>query len=70
VYYLSGVSHGSGPVETLLERVSDEGAWHYVVAENALVDILQQPLPLFDGDAVLQDSSGAMLVKFPIQQDK
>jgi hypothetical protein len=69
-YYLSGVGHDSGPIETLLERISNKGAWRCMVAANALVDILQQPLPLFDGDAVLQDSSGALLIKFPIQQDK
>jgi hypothetical protein len=69
-YYLDGVGHGSGPVETLPERVPDEGAWRCVVAANAPVDILQQSLPLLGGDAALQDSSGAPLIKFPIQQGK
>jgi hypothetical protein len=65
-YYLDGIGHGSGPVETLLEHVPNEGTWHCVVATNALVDILQQPLPLLDGDAALQNSSGAPLIKFSI----
>jgi hypothetical protein len=52
-YYLDGVGHGSGPVETLLECISDEGAWCGVVATNTPMDILQQSLPLLDGDAAL-----------------
>jgi hypothetical protein len=68
-YYLDGVGHGGGPVETLPERVLDKGAWCCLVVANTLVDILQQSLPLLDGDAALQDSNGALLIKFLIQQD-
>jgi hypothetical protein len=68
-YYLSVVGHDSGPIETLSERVPDEGAWRHVVTANAPVNILQQPPPLFDGDAALQDSSGAPLIKLLIHQD-
>jgi hypothetical protein len=39
-YYLGGVSHGSGPVETLSERVPDEGAWRCVVTIDTPIDIL------------------------------
>jgi hypothetical protein len=39
-YYFDGVSHGGGPIETLLEYVSDKGAWHYMVTINAPMDIL------------------------------
>jgi hypothetical protein len=39
-YYLGSVSHDSGPVETLSERVLDEGAWCYMVAADAPVDVL------------------------------
>jgi hypothetical protein len=64
--YLNGIGHGSGPVKTLPECVSDKGAWHCVVTANSPMDILQQRPPLFNGDVALQDSSGALLIKFLI----
>jgi hypothetical protein len=39
-YYLSGVNHGSGPVETLSECVPNEGVWHCMVAVDAFMDVL------------------------------
>jgi hypothetical protein len=39
-YYLGGINHGSGPVETLSKCVPDEGAWHCMVAVDAPVDVL------------------------------
>ena len=41
------------PVEALSERVSDQGSRHGMVTTNPTMDIAQQPLPLFDGDAAL-----------------
>jgi hypothetical protein len=41
VYYLGSIRHGSRPVETLPEHVLDEGAWRYVVATDAPMDVLQ-----------------------------
>jgi hypothetical protein len=40
-YYLSGVNHGSGLVETLPKPIPDEGAWCCVVAADAPVDVLK-----------------------------
>jgi hypothetical protein len=65
-YHLGGVSHDSGPVETLPECVPDEGAWHRMVAVDALMDVLKQLPPLLKGNTALQDSSRALLVEFPI----
>jgi hypothetical protein len=40
-YYLNGVSHGNGPVETLLECIPDKGVWRCMVVTDAPVDVLQ-----------------------------
>ena len=41
------------PVEALSERVSNQGSRRGMVTADPTVDIAQQPLPLFDGDAAL-----------------
>jgi hypothetical protein len=40
VYYLGRVSHGSGPVEALLERISNKGAWRCVVTADGPIDVI------------------------------
>jgi hypothetical protein len=69
-YYLGGISYGSGPVEALPERISNKGAWCSMMAAHASVDVLKQLSPLLDGNAALQDSSGAPPVEFLIHQDE
>jgi hypothetical protein len=39
-YNLDRVSHDNGPIKALLERISDNGVWHYVVAADAPMDVL------------------------------
>ena len=41
------------PVEALLERIFDQGSRRGMMTANPTVDIAQQPLPLFGGDAAL-----------------
>ena len=41
-----------------------------MVTADPTVDITQQTLPLFDGDAALQDPSVASLVEFTLNKDK
>ena len=41
-----------------------------MVTIDPTVDIAQQLLPLFDGDAALQDPSVASLVQFALNKDK
>ena len=41
-----------------------------MVTVDSTVDIAQQSLPLFEGDAALQDPSVASLVEFAINKDK
>ena len=52
-YDLLGVGYYSGPVEALLERVSNQGSRHGVVTIDPTMDITQQALPLLNGDAEL-----------------
>ena len=47
------IGHRSWPVENLSERVSDHTPRHGMVPADPTVDITQQLLPLFDGDAAL-----------------
>ena len=56
---LFGVGYCGWPVEALTECISDQGSRHGMVTVDLTVDIAQQPLPLFDGDAALQDPSVA-----------
>ena len=41
-----------------------------MVTVDPIVDIAQQMLPLFDGDAALQDPGVASLVEFALNKDK
>ena len=52
---LFGVGYCDRSVQALMQCVSDQGSRHGMVTVEPTMDITQQPLPLFDGDAVLQD---------------
>ena len=52
-YDLLGIGYYSGPVEALSECVSNQGSRHGMVTVDPTMDIAQQMLPLFDGDAAL-----------------
>ena len=52
-HHLLGVGYYGRPVEALLESVSDQGSRRGMVMVDPTVDIAQQTLPLFDGDATL-----------------
>jgi len=47
------VGHHGRLVEALMECVSDQGSMRGMVIADPTVDIAQQPLPLFDGDATM-----------------
>ena len=67
---LLGVGYYSGPVGALSECISNQGSRHDVVTIDPTVDIAQQTLPLFDGDATLQDPGVAPLVEFALHKKK
>ena len=52
-YNLFGVGYCSGPVEALSLCISNQGSRRGMVTIDPIVDIAQQMLPLFDGDAAL-----------------
>ena len=52
-YNLLDIGYYNGLVEALSERVSDQGFRCGMVTAYPTIDIAQQTLPLFDGDAVL-----------------
>ena len=60
VHNLFSIGYCSRPVEALSERVSDQGPRCDMVPIDPTMDITQQLLPLFDGDAALQDPSVAL----------
>ena len=64
------VGYYSGPVEALLECVSNQGSRCGVVTADPTVDIAQQKLPLFDGDAELQDPNVASFVEFILYKNE
>ena len=47
------IGYRGRPIEAILECVSDQGSGHGMVTADPTVDIAQQTLPLFDGDAAL-----------------
>ena len=69
-YDLLSVGYRGRPVEALSERVSNQGSGCGMVTIDPTMDIAQQMLPLFDGDAVLQDPGEASLVEFTLQKNK
>ena len=48
-----GVGNYGWPVEALLECIFDQGSRHDIVTADPTMDIAQQTLPLFNGDATL-----------------
>ena len=53
VHNLFNVGYYGRLVEALSECISDQGPRHGMVHVDPTVDITQQLLPLFDGDAML-----------------
>ena len=53
VYDLLGIGYRGRPVEALSECVSDQGSRRDMVTADPTMDIAQQMLPLFEGDAAL-----------------
>ena len=69
-YDLLGIGYRSKPVEALSERISNQGSGRGMVIVDPTVDITQQALPLFEGDAALQDPGVASLVEFTLHKNK
>ena len=69
-YDLFGVGYYSRLVEALSEHVSYQGSGHDMVIVDPTMDIAQQTLPLFEGDAALQNPSVALLVEFTLHKNK
>ena len=67
---LFSIGYCGWPVEALSEHVSDQGPRCGMVPIDPTVDITQQLLPLFDGDAALQDPDVASLVELALNNDK
>jgi hypothetical protein len=53
VHNLLGVGNRRQPVESLAERVPNQGSRHSVMSACSAVDVDQQLSPLLDGDAAL-----------------
>jgi hypothetical protein len=62
------IGEGGGLVEALLERLSRQGSRGDVVGAHALMDVRQQRLPFFLGDAAELDPAITPLIEFPIYQ--
>ena len=69
-YNLLGVGYRGRLVEALSEHVSDQGSGCGIVTADPIVDITQQTLNLFEGDAALQDPSVFSLVEFTLHKNK
>ena len=69
-YDLLSVGYCSGPVEALLERIPNQGSRHGMVTIDPTMDIAQQKLPIFDGDAELQDLGVASFVEFAFYKNE
>ena len=67
---LLGVGYCSGLVEALSKYVSNQGSRRGKVTTDPTVDVAQQTLPLFKGDAALQDLGAASLVEFALHNNK
>ena len=63
-------SYRGWPVEALLEHVFDQGPKCGMVPTDPTMDITQQLLPLFDGDAALQDPGVASPIELALNKDK
>jgi hypothetical protein len=63
-HYLVGIGDRSGPIEALVKRVAQEGAWRRVVAIYARVDVSNQFPTVGEGDA--QDARRGALIQLAI----
>ena len=63
-YNLLGVVYCGGPVEALSECIPNQGPWRGMVTSDPTVDVAQQKLALFGGNALLQDPGVASFVEF------
>ena len=52
-YNLFSIGYCGQPVEAMLEHICNQGPRHGMVPVDPTMDITQQLLPLFDGDAAL-----------------
>ena len=69
-YDLLSIGYRSRPVEALSEFIPNQGSRRRVVTVDPAVDIAQQKLPLFDGDANLQDPDVASFVEFTFYKNE
>ena len=69
-YDLFGIGYYSGPVEALSECVPNQGSRRGMVTTDPTMDIAQQMLLQFEGDAVLLDLSAASFVEFALHKNK
>ena len=67
---LFGVEYSGRPVEALSECIFDQGPSHDMVPSDPSVDITQQLLPSFDGNATLQDPNVASPVELTLNKGK
>ena len=54
----------------LPKYILDQGSWRGVVPANTAMDVIQQPLTLFNRDTVLQYPGVAGLVELFLDDDK
>ena len=59
---VDGVCDRGGLVKALPKRVAHEGAWRGVMTADASVDVTDQLLALWDGNASLQNARGIALI--------
>ena len=69
-YDLLGVGYCSGPVEALLECVSNQGPRCGMVTTYPTVDVAQQKFSLFARDTELQDPDVTPFVEFTLYKDE
>ena len=67
---LLGTGYYGRLVEASLECIFDQGSRHGMVTTDPTMDIAQQMLPLFDGDAELQDPGVASFVEFTLYKNE
>ena len=67
---IGGVGDCGGPVEALPKYIAREGARRGMVTVDSSVDVPDQLFALGDGDATLQNTRGAALVQFIVDQNK
>ena len=69
-YDLLGVGYRGGPIEALLECVSNQGPRRGMVTTDPTVDVAQQKYSLFARDTELEDPDVAPFVEFALYKNK